>query len=109
MTELLAMLLLAAIAGRVVDPQGNPVPAATIRLTTVSGYSIATSSDQAGRYEFSEIADGAYQIKAESPGLSSAPEKITVGGGSIEHQIVLSQLTAQHQSIVITANTVQPE
>jgi hypothetical protein len=93
----------------VVDPQGNAVAAATVRLETASGYSLSTRSDRTGRYEFAAAPDGDYLIRAESPGLSSAPVKITLTGEPVDQRIVLSQLAAQHQSIVITANSVDPQ
>ena len=96
------------VSGRVLDLQGNAVPAATVKLKTPSGYSLTATSDAEGRYRISAVTDGVYQIKAESPGLSSAGQKLTVSGASVEKDVVLSQLATQHQSIVITAKTVEP-
>jgi outer membrane receptor protein involved in Fe transport len=113
---LLAGTLLAAfcayaessVSGRVLDPQSNAVPAATVRLETPSGYSLTATSDPEGRYQIPAVPDGAYLIKAESPGLSSTPQKLTVAGSAVEQNVVLSELAGQHQSIVITANKVEP-
>ena len=96
------------VSGRVLDPQGNAVPAATVTLQTASGYSQTAATDAEGRYRISAVTDGVYRIQAESPGLSSAARKLTVSGASVELDVVLSQLAPQHQSIVITANQVEP-
>jgi outer membrane receptor protein involved in Fe transport len=113
---LLGVSLLAAIyahaassvSGRVLDPQGNVVAAATVTLQTASGYSLTATSDAQGRYRISAVSDGIYQIKAESPSLTSTDQKLSVTGASVEKDLVLSQLATQHESIVITANRVEP-
>jgi outer membrane receptor protein involved in Fe transport len=96
------------VSGSVLDPRGNAVPAATVRLESASGYALGATSDGEGRYRISAAPDGVYQITAESPGLSSADQKLTIRGDAIEQDIVLSQLATQHQSIVITASKVEP-
>ena len=65
-----------SVSGRVVDPQGNVVAAATVTLQTASGYSLTATSDAEGRYRISAVHDGDYQIQAESPGLSGAGQKL---------------------------------
>jgi len=97
------------VAGRVVDAQGRPVAGATITLDTAVGYRISATANDEGRYQLGPIADGVYQIRGEAPGLSSISQKVTLAGQTVEQDIVLSQLAAQHQSIVISAKAVEPE
>ena len=97
-----------SVSGRVVDPQGNVVAAATVTLQTASGYSLTATSDAEGHYRISAVHDGDYQIQAESPGLSGAAQKLILRGASVEKDVVLSHLATQHQSIVITANKMEP-
>ncbi len=96
------------VSGRVVDAQGRAVPLAIVRLETASGYSIRADSDNQGHYEFAAVPDGTYKLKAESPGLSSAGQTLAVSGARMVQDVVLSQFAPQHQSIVITANSVEP-
>jgi outer membrane receptor protein involved in Fe transport len=98
-----------SVSGRVVDPQGNAVPAATVRLETPSGYALTATSDAEGHYQIAAVPEGVYRITAESPGLSNTPQKLTVAGSAVEQNVVLSELAGQHQSIVITANKVEPD
>jgi outer membrane receptor protein involved in Fe transport len=84
------------------------VAAATVTLQTASGYSLTATSDAEGHYRISAVHDGDYQIQAESPGLSGAAQKLILRGASVEKDVVLSHLATQHQSIVITANKMEP-
>lgn len=98
-----------AVTGTVVDPQGHPVPGATVGLETAAGYRLSATANSEGRYLFGPIPDGVYQLKAEAPGLASISQKLTLAGQTAEQDITLSQFAAQHQSIVISAKTVEPE
>ena len=53
-----------SVSGKVFDPQGRAVPAATIHLETASGYSISTTSDREGRYRFAPVPNADYQLRA---------------------------------------------
>jgi hypothetical protein len=97
------------VAGKVVDPQGHPVPGATVGLETAAGYRLNATTNSEGRYQFGPVPDGVYQLKAEAPGLASISQKLTLAGQTSEQDITLSQFAAQHQSIVISAKTVEPE
>jgi hypothetical protein len=97
-----------AISGKVIDAQGNVIPGATVRLAA-GAYSAADTADSEGRYRIGGLTDGAYELKAASPGLTSVAIRVKIAGGNVEQDISLSQVAAQHQSIVITGNAVQPE
>lgn len=97
------------VSGKVVDPQGRPVPGASIRLETVAGYRLTATADGEGRYQFSAIADGIYQLKAEAPGLTSISQRLSLAGQTAEQVITLSQFSERRQSIVISGRTVEPE
>src|SRR5215467_2120225 len=97
------------ISGRVLDPQGAAVPGAAVRLDTAAGYRLIARSDSEGRYRFGSVPNGEYCLKAEAPGLASIDLSVTLAGQLAIQDVTLSQLAAQHQSIVITAQTVEPE
>jgi hypothetical protein len=80
------------VSGKVVDVQGNVVPAAAGRLGAGSGYSLTATSDAEGRYRFTAVPDGVYQLKGEAHGLSSIELKLTLDGRMIEQDVSLSQL-----------------
>jgi outer membrane receptor protein involved in Fe transport len=97
------------VSGRVLDSQANVVAGVTVRLETAAGYRLVAKSDAAGRYQFAAVPNGDYTLGAEAPGLASAQEHLTLLEEMAIHDITLSRFAAQHQSIVITADTVQPE
>jgi len=97
------------VAGRVLDLQGNVAPGATVRLETSAGQRLSTASDGAGRFRFASVPDGEYRIRAEKPGISSPTLPLTLAGQAAIQELTLSQLATQRESIVITANSVEPE
>lgn len=98
-----------ALSGRVFDPQGNGVAGATVRLETPVGYALSVQSNAEGLHRFGSVPNGAYQSKAEAPGLVSAAEKLTLFDQVAMHNITLSNFALQRQSVVITASPIQPE
>jgi hypothetical protein len=99
-----------AISGRILDPQGGAVPGAVIHLTPASGVQqSATTSDAEGRYQFRSVPDGACSLTAQAPGFAETAETLTVAGQVALHDITLAQLALQHQNLVITGTTAEPQ
>lgn len=62
---------LSSVSGIVKDPSGAVVPAAKISLTNSDTGATRTGvSDSAGRYQFSQVMPGTYQLAAQAPGFS---------------------------------------
>jgi TonB dependent receptor/Carboxypeptidase regulatory-like domain/TonB-dependent Receptor Plug Domain len=97
------------VAGRVLDPQGLPVSGALVSLENSAGERVSAKTDGEGRYRFDPIPDGPYHLQAEASGLSKRSESLTLSGQLAEHDVRLTEVAEQHESIVITANTVEPE
>src|SRR5262245_47628291 len=58
------------ITGRVIDPQGEPVPGATITTTSsVTGLARTDVSDRQGMYRLPALPVGAYDLVAELAGF----------------------------------------
>ena len=58
------------IFGRVLDPQGNPIPGASIAVTNVRTNITSTmQTNETGYYEASLLVSGTYQVSASAPGL----------------------------------------
>ena len=97
----LAPILSADISGTVLDPRGAPVPGAAVHLLG-GAYARTSTTDAAGRFRFAAPADGAYTLLAAAPGLSGAPQKITVSGGAARADLRLD-LAARSETVVVTA------
>lgn len=61
---------LTSVGGTVKDPSGAIIPAAQVQLTNMdTGAQRAGVSDSAGRYLFSQVQPGTYQMIAKAPGF----------------------------------------
>ena len=61
----------ASLSGTVTDQSGGLVPSAAITVTNAdTGASRSTVSDAAGRYEFSSLAVGHYEVRGVKPGFT---------------------------------------
>src|SRR5580700_5181624 len=60
------------VAGQVVDPQNAVIPAAAVRvIDTSTNTSLTASTNDAGRYVFSQVAPGTYRIVFSKQGFSN--------------------------------------
>src|SRR6266545_4208143 len=91
------------ITGRVVDPQGDLVPAADVVLTQqLTGVRLATKTDNAGDFVFPSVLPGQYSIAVEAPGFKrfekrdlalSASERLSVGTLALEVGAITQSVT----------------
>ena len=103
-----ACLAMAGVSGRVLDPQGKPIPGAVVRLDAGSRFKAATQTDGLGHYEFLTAAPGEYTLTAESPGLTKVSRAISFSGGGTEFDLRFTGVAAKRESIVIEAKTMEP-
>jgi hypothetical protein len=97
------------VAGHVTDPQGKVVPGAVVHLEWGSAALLEARADAQGAYRFDAVSPGTYRLSAEAPGLAAVTRELIVGADpQLAVDLVFSQLASQRQSIVITANTVEP-
>jgi len=68
----LASAQTSTLQGRVKDPQDKVVPGADVTLISkATGAERSTISDEAGVYQFAQVAPGMYQVKAELSGFKT--------------------------------------
>jgi len=67
------------ITGTVLDSQGSPVPDAQVSLSGAASRSART--DSSGRFSFSFLAPGQYELKAAKGFLESPPQTVSLGEG----------------------------
>lgn len=95
------------IRGTVKDPMGAVVAQAHVDLLRNDRDQpvMSTTTDQQGRYSFSSVLPGRYQLRAEAPGFAaqqSATFSLLAGGGVVNLDLNLMVGTVA-QSIVVTA------
>ena len=94
------------IAGHVKDPQGANLPGATVRLVGRDRtFSLITSTDSSGAYNFKHLAAGDYLIEAEASGFALAQAQlVTAARGQTTTLEIALQLSGLRGSVVITAS-----
>jgi len=102
-TALSAVAESSNIHGTVTDPLGAVVPGAQVQLFRESKLVGSTATDAEGKYRFSPLPPGRYQVKTQAPSFSqqqsdaiyvgsssNAAVDITLKVGSVSQQIVVS-------------------
>src|ERR1700742_4619574 len=69
---------LTAFSGTVVDPSGNAIAGATLRIQSRGGSERATQSDGSGLFTFSGLAAGDYRLTISSKDFRSREMSVTV-------------------------------
>src|ERR1700685_182473 len=95
-----------SVTGHLTDPQGRPIIGAKIRLVSGENSSpVGTTSDSAGRFVFSTLTEGAYQLTAAAAGFADLKKVIHVGNGAVlrlDLQFVL--LASRTDTVNVTAD-----
>jgi Carboxypeptidase regulatory-like domain len=94
------------LQGRVLDPQGAPVPAAYVSLVNAAGaVVVANHSDAQGECTFRGINTGSYQIVAESDAFVTVWTNLAVASGQQQFFTVrFRQITSTVQAITVVAS-----
>jgi vitamin B12 transporter len=92
-----------SIHGTVTDPLGAVVPGAQVQLFREGKPAATTTTDSEGKYQFSPLPPGRYQVKTQAPSFrsqqsdaiyisnsSNATVDLTLKVGTVEQQIVVS-------------------
>ncbi|MBI1789105.1 MAG: carboxypeptidase regulatory-like domain-containing protein [Acidobacteria bacterium] len=102
-----ALLVAAALQGVVKDPGGAVVAGAIVELRTQGAVALAAKSDGAGRFAFSSLAAGAYEIRVQQSGFETFTKSIAVaeaGTSSLEITLAIAEL---QQELEVSAKTAQ--
>jgi outer membrane cobalamin receptor len=91
------------VGGRVLDPDGRPVPGAAVIVVSGGRVVASTTTDREGRYGPVTVAAGAYDLIASAPGLKSAPSSITLVAGARVTTDLTMAVSAVSESLVVSA------
>ena len=96
------------VTGRVIDPQGRPVPGARLQLTQrqpgTTHQTAQTTTDDEGRFEFEVTSAGEYLVKANADGFQQVTKALRISSGSASLDIHLEKITSRAESVIVTAN-----
>jgi hypothetical protein len=97
------------LSGGITDPQGKAVAGATVYLDRDTREVASVRSDGQGRFRFHDIAPGPYKLRAEAPGFAAISRQMTLPRRTEEIDLQFEKLSAQKQTLVITAKSLEPE
>jgi len=101
--ELLAQELL--LNGRVVDPQNNPLPMATVRLVQKSKVLTQAISGADGRFQLKIETYGDCIVTVDADGFRLVTYPLTIhGNGNAPIEIRMGELSPHQERITVTAN-----
>lgn len=98
------------ISGTIADPNGAVVSGATVTLSnSVTGYSRAATSDDAGTYRFNDVPPNTYNLRVSANGFRSSAQAVSVRS-SVPMSVPISLTVADASATVdITADAVVVE
>jgi hypothetical protein len=101
-----ALPLLAAgpsLTGRLLDPQGKPVPNATLEIQAHRATSNAT-----GAFAFPQLASGAWTLTASAPSFAPVTRTVTLTAGqTLTANLQFTHLAARSDAVTVTADVKQ--
>ena len=91
------------IQGLVVDPDGRPVPGASVLVEGPTAAPRATLSDARGRVEVATGVPGRFTVSASAPGLAAPGVALDVVSGATVPVTLALRLTAVDERLVVSA------
>jgi outer membrane receptor protein involved in Fe transport len=90
------------IKGRVTDADTkNPLPSVNVLLT---GTKMGASSDADGNFTISNVADGAYRIKASLIGYVTLERAVSAQGGTVTVNFTMKSSAVQVNEVIVEVN-----
>lgn len=101
---------LVSISGVVTDPTGTVIPNAKVDAKRLpNGPAASTTSDANGRYQFTNLAPGEYEITFTMPGFKSYIHKLTARNGQRLQINALLQVGNVSETIAVQADAARRE
>lgn len=94
----------AAIQGTVYDPQGRPVPGASVSLLSSLVAVGSTETNAQGEYRFTGLLPGTFTIAANAPGFTALVQQISVASGETHSADLHLALSAVQEQVVVSAS-----
>jgi hypothetical protein len=93
-----------SVNGNVVDPTGAVVPNATIEIhNPVSGYDRSTTTDNSGKFEFTNIPFNPYHLTVKAAGFASTAQDVEPRSSVPVSLSIKLQLAASSTSVTVEA------
>ncbi|MCC6589900.1 MAG: TonB-dependent receptor [Bryobacterales bacterium] len=103
----------ASLSGTVLDSTGQPVPAASVRLTNrLSNFEATLLSTADGAFRFANLPFQPYTLEVTKPGFQPWTEQVPLRQGAPRHIDIRLELAASRQSVTVSdsvSTLVDPE
>ncbi|MGH9387764.1 MAG: TonB-dependent receptor [Vicinamibacterales bacterium] len=96
----------AQLEGRVLDPDGRPVPRAEVIIATTASLPQRIVADSDGRFSVSGLAAGHYEVSASAPGLVADPIGIDLADGANASTDLSLRVSAVTEALVVSASQI---
>ena len=95
-----------SVSGQLTDPQGKPVVGAKLRLVSGRNANLVESfSDAAGRFTFSPLAEGDYQLSATSADFAEVKKAFHMSDGeAVTLHVQFARVAAHADTVTVTAD-----
>ncbi len=95
-----------SVTGSVTDPQGKAVAGAKLAMTSGrESNHVESASNSGGRFVFSSLAEGTYQLTASAAGFAEMKKAVHVRNGeALTLDLQFSQLAARTDTVNVTAD-----
>ena len=94
------------LSGRVLDPDGRPVPYAEVVISTTSSLPQNIDADAEGRFSFNGLAPGRYELRASAPGLVADPVNVELADGANASSELTLRVSAVTEALVVSASQI---
>src|SRR5271156_5805155 len=93
------------LKGRVIDPQGNDLPGASVQVAGHGRVIAQATSGSDGLFEIKLASPGQFVVKVEAPGFRPVEQPIHVAlSGNVEIIVKITQIAARKDSVSVTAD-----
>jgi Carboxypeptidase regulatory-like domain len=98
------------LTGEVLDPQGIPLPGASLQLITQGRVLASDRSHADGRFSLKVTSFGDFTVKVDAPGFQTVSQRVTIrAAGSTEIVITVKQVASRVENIIVTADVNQSD
>jgi hypothetical protein len=99
-----------SIGGTVTDPESKVIAGATVSLRKHGVPVARTESNAEGAFTFTDLKGGDYTVRVDVHGFAPTERSISLESGRSQNtDIQMGRLAGQHQRVVITAKTLEPD
>ena len=100
------------VSGTVLDPDGHPVPAASVKFasasdaqpTAVSGESYATSTTADGSFALDLPSLGAFNVHVEAAGFAPIARRLSLIQNTASLRLHMEKVSATTEEVLVTAD-----